>query len=94
MIADQLVAVAPFALESTLGYVTRELTLRYLAPTPLYQELELEARCDLDSEGFPERVKTLGSIRAGGKTTLEVEALTVAAPRVTKPRQRRAAPPA
>ena len=93
MIADQMVAVAPFALKSTLGYVTRQLTIRYRAPTPLYQELELDARCDADSEGFPERVTTRGEIRANGKTTVEIEAETVAAPQVTRPKQRTPAPP-
>ena len=92
MIADQMVAVAPFAMESELGYVTHELTVRYLAPTPLYEDLVLEARCDPDEPGFPERVTTRGTIRAGDITTVVIEAKTVAAPQVTRPRERKAAP--
>ena len=92
MIADQLVAVAPFALESTLGYVTRELRLRYRAPTPLYAELSLEAHCDADAPGFPERATTTGAIGADGRTTVEIEAVSIAAPQVTRPSERRSAP--
>lgn len=92
MIADQLIAVAPFAIESQLAYVTRRLTLHYRAPTPLYRELVLEARCDPNGDGYPERVVTRGSIRAGERTTVEIEAETVAAPTVTQPRERTPAP--
>lgn len=92
MIADQIVAVAPFAVESQLAYVTRQLTLRFRAPTPLYRDLELEARCDTECEGFPERVVTHASIGDGERTTVEIEAETVSAPSVTRPKERTPAP--
>ena len=92
MIADQLIAVAPFAIDSRLAYVTRTLTVRYRAPTPLYRELTLEARCETEGDGYPERVVTHASIRAGDRTTVEIEAETVSAPSVTRPSERTPAP--
>jgi len=92
LIADQLIAVAPFAIDSKLAYVTRTLTVRYRAPTPLYRELSLEARCETHGDGYPERVVTHGTIRDGDRTTVEIEAETVSAPKVTRPKERTPAP--
>lgn len=72
-IADQLVALGPPSL-GKVGYPTAELHLYYRRPTPLYEELELEAHCEAGPDGIDESVVSYATIRAGGKVTLEAEA--------------------
>ncbi|TML88212.1 MAG: PaaI family thioesterase [Actinobacteria bacterium] len=80
MIADQLVAVAPFVLGLTC--VTRAMTVRYRRPIPLYRELTLEARCEQTAD---EAARAWCTISVDDDVVLEAEADMVVAMHVTRP---------
>ena len=80
MIADQLVAVAPFVLGLTC--VTRAMTVRYRRPIPLYRELTLEARCEKTAD---EAARAWCTISVDDDVVLEAEADMVVAMHVTRP---------
>ena len=79
MIADQLVAVTPFALG--LACVTRSMTVQYRRPLPLQRELVLEAWCRQISDS---EARAWCTISVDGEVALEAEAEMVAL-RLTRP---------
>ena len=83
MIADQLVAVAPFVLGLTC--VTRSMTVRYRRPIPLQRELMLEARCEQTGD---EAARAWCTISVDDDVVLEAEAEMVVAMHVTRPGRR------
>ena len=83
MIADQLVAVAPFVLGLTC--VTRTMTVRYRRPIPLHRELTLEARCEQTDD---EAARAWCTISVDDDVVLEAEAEMVVAMHVTRPDRR------
>jgi len=88
MICDQLVALAARA--GGVRGVTRTLSVRYRRPTPLYQELVLEAWCEQVSD---DSARAVAEIRAGSEVCVRAEAEMVVARQIIESKQRRAAPP-
>jgi uncharacterized protein (TIGR00369 family) len=70
MLADQLVAAAPMAIG--LRTVTKSLTVRYLRPLPLDEELELWGECTPDGEQYKAKfeVRARGEIAVAGAGVL------------------------
>jgi uncharacterized protein (TIGR00369 family) len=83
MIADQLVAVAPFLLGLTC--VTRSMTVRYRRPVPLHRELTLEARCEQIAD---KAARAWCTISVDDDVVVEAEAEMVVAMHVTRPGSR------
>lgn len=71
LIADQLVALGPPAI-GRIGYATAEMRVRYRRPTPLFEELTLEAHCEPGED--PDTALSVATIRAGDVVTIEAEA--------------------
>ena len=87
MIADQLVAVAPFVLGLTC--VTRSMTVRYRRPIPLDRELTLEARCERAADAA---ARAWCTISVDDDGVLEADAEMVVAMHVTRPEPGSAGP--
>ncbi|MBW5250953.1 PaaI family thioesterase [Streptomyces sp. P01-B04] len=75
--------ISALLLDHTLGVanhwggpsgMTAELTLRYLRPTPLFEPLTVTGR-QVSVEGS--RIRTVGEIRAGGRTCVTAEGLFI-----------------
>lgn len=79
-LCDQMVAVAAWT--AGIGGITRSLTVRYLKPTPLHQELDLVAWSEPVDE---RRANSVAEIRTGDELTVRATAETVVAKHVTNP---------
>ncbi len=87
MICDQLVALAARA--AKFRALTHTLSVRYLRPTPLYQELELAAWCEpRDSR----RAAGFATISAAGELLVSAEAILALAPEWSRSGERKPAP--
>jgi acyl-coenzyme A thioesterase PaaI-like protein len=71
MIADQLVSVAPMAIGARVA--TKSLTVRYLRPLPLDEEVELWGVCRPDGDNHRARFE----VRARGKVAVAGTAMLV-----------------